>query len=214
MKGASLEWFSVQHWMAAYDANVAVGIVPMDAPLASFGGINRGKWPGQFQPASGTLFSYVMNNYWDTNYRAGQGGDFVFRYAIGSAAKLDGGALTHLAMEEMRPVELDYVVSQDKAGNPPRPLPATGDGFLETGGAGISLITWKAAEDRNGTILRLAETTGKSTETTVRLPHSQIAAAHLSSGVEDDEQALPLENNGVRLSFHPFEVLTVRLTGQ
>ena len=44
----------------------------------------------------------------------------MFRYAMTSAAKLDGGSLTHLAMEEMRPPELDYVVSQDKAGNPYR----------------------------------------------------------------------------------------------
>ncbi|HEY3940035.1 MAG TPA: polysaccharide lyase family protein [Bryobacteraceae bacterium] len=211
MKGGSLEWFSIQHWMAAYDTNVAVGIVPLDAPLASFGDINRGKWPGQFQPASGTLFSYVMNNYWDTNYRAGQGGNFTFRYAVTSAAKLDGGALTHLAIEEMRPLELDRVVSQDKAGNPPRPLPAAGESVLETTGAGTSLITWKAAEDGHGTILRLAETTGKPTETTVRLLRGNVKSANLCSGVEDQGKALPVENNGFRLSFHPFEVLTVRL---
>ncbi|MDQ2946995.1 MAG: glycosyl hydrolase-related protein, partial [Acidobacteriota bacterium] len=207
MKGASLEWFSIQHWMAAYDANVAVGIVPLDAPLASFGDINRGNWPETFQPASGTMFSYVMNNYWDTNYRAGQGGDFVFRYAMTSAAKLDGGALTHLGMEEMRPVELDYVVSQDKAVNPARPLPAAGEEFLETEGAGISLITWKAAEDGHGTILRLAETTGKPTDATLRFSHSRIAAANLCSGVEDDQHALSVENGTLHLSFSPFQVL-------
>ncbi len=214
MKGGSLEWFSIQHWMAAYDANLAVGVAPLDAPLASFGDINRGKWPEKFQPASGTLFSYLMNNYWDTNYRAGQGGDFFFRYAITSAAKLDGGALTHLAMEEMRPVELDYVVSQDKAGNPDRPLPATGAGFLETDGAGISLITWKAAEDGRGSILRLAETTGKPAETSVRLLHAKVASASLCSGVEEDRAALSLENaahNSFHLSFLPFQVLTVRI---
>jgi alpha-mannosidase len=211
MKGASLEWFSVQHWMAAYDSNVAVGVVPLDAPLASFGDINRGQWPEQFHPASGTLFSYVMNNYWDTNYRAGQSGEFVFRYAITSAAKLDGGALTHLGMEEMRPVELDYVVSQDKAGNPARPLPAAGEGFLETDGTGISLITWKVAEDANGTILRLAETTGKPTEAALRLSHSRIAAANICSGVEEDQHALPVKDGTIRLSFNPFQVQTVRV---
>ena len=116
MKGASLEWFNIQHWMAVSDSTFSLGVVPLDAPLANFGDINRGKWPETFQPATGTLFSYVMNNYWGTNYRAGQSGDFTFRYAITSAPKLDGAALTHLAMDEMRPVELDYVVSQDKAG--------------------------------------------------------------------------------------------------
>ncbi len=211
MKGGSLEWFSIQHWMAAYDSNVAVGVVPLDAPLASFGDINRGKWPEQFQPASGTLFSYVMNNYWTTNYRAGQDGDFVFRYAMTSAPKLNGGALTHLAMEEMRPVELDYVVSQDKAGNPARPLPAAGEGFLETDGAGLSLITWKAAEDGNGTILRLAETTGQPVEASIRLLHGKIKSASLCSGVEKRTAALSVENNGFHLSLKPFQVSTVRL---
>ena len=214
MRGAGLEWFSIQHWMAVHNSEVAVGIVPLDAPMASFGDINRGNWPAEFHPANGTLFSYVMNNYWDTNYRAGQSGDFVFRYAITSASKLDGGALTRLAMDEMRPVELDYVVSQDKTGNPPRPLPPSGEGFLQTEGTGISLITWKAAEDGNGSILRLAETTGKPTPATIRLPHSQITAASLCSGVEDDERSLPVEDGAVHLSFNKFEVLTVRVVTQ
>lgn len=212
MKGASLEWFSIQSWMAAYDSNAAVAVVPLDAPLASFGDINRGKWNAQFQPMSGTLFSYVMNNYWDTNYRAGQDGDFTFRYVMTSAAKLDGGALTHLAMEEMRPLEIDYVVSQDKAGNPIRPLPAEGQGFLDTDGLGISLITWKRAEDGNGAILRLAETTGKPTQSYVRLSHSRIVSASIASGVEDAQRALPVEGGAIRLSFKPFEVLTVRVS--
>ncbi len=126
MKGASLEWFNVQKWMASRDSNVAVGIVPVDAPLASFGDINRGLWPSEFQPKSSTMFSYVMNNYWDTNYRAAQGGEFVFRYVMTSAASLDPLALTRLGWESMRPVELNYVMDQDKVGNPPRPLPAAG----------------------------------------------------------------------------------------
>jgi len=94
MKGGSLEWFNIQQWMAVHDANLAVGIVPLDAPLASFGDINRGAWPGTFAPKSGTIFSYAMNNYWHTNYRAGQGGDFRFRYTLTSAPQLDGSALT------------------------------------------------------------------------------------------------------------------------
>lgn len=211
MQGAGVEWFSVQHWMAVHDANVVVGIVPIDAPMASFGDINRGEWPARFHPVSGTLFSYVMNNYWDTNYRAGQGGDFVFRYAFTSAQKLDGGALTHLGMEEMRPVEVDHVVNQDKAGDPERPLPSEGRGFLQTEGDGISLITWKPAEDGDGSILRLAETRGKATEAIVRLPHSQISSAYLCNGVEDNKAPLPIDGRSIHLSFKKFQVVTVRI---
>ncbi|HSU33225.1 MAG TPA: polysaccharide lyase family protein [Bryobacteraceae bacterium] len=211
MKGASLEWFNIQGWMAAHDSSVAVGIVPVDAPLASFGDINRGKWPGVFQPNTGTIFSYLMNNYWHTNYRAGQGGEFSFRYAMTSGSKLDGDALTHLGADEMRPAEVDHVVGQDKAGNPPRPLPPEGQGFLDIDNQHVLLSTWKKAEDNHGTILRLAETAGQPEEATVHFPHAEIASARLTSGVEDDEGSLPVQNNSVRVSLKPFEVVTVRV---
>ncbi len=103
-----------------------------------------------------------MNNYWHTNYRAGQGGDFTFRYAMTSAPQLEAAALTKLGLEEMRPAELDYVVSQDKPGDPPRPLPAEGTNFLNSDGDNVALVTWKEAEDGNGTILRLQEIAGKA----------------------------------------------------
>ncbi len=214
MKGGSLEWFNVQDWMSVHDPNLAVGIVPLDASLASFGDINRGKWPGEFHPKTGTIFSYAMNNYWHTNYRAGQGGEFTFRYALTSGPQLDGRALTRLALEEMRPAELDHVVSQDKAGNPVRPLPAEGEGFLETSAENVALVTWKRAEDGKGTILRLRETGGKPAETVVRFPHSNIASAQLCSGVEDNLRSVPVENNSLRISFQPFEVVTVRVQDQ
>ena len=210
MKGGSLEWFNVQQWMAVGDPNLVVGIVPLDTPLASFGDINRGKWPGEFKAATGTIFSYAMNNYWHTNYRAGQSGDFVFRYAVTSGPRLDGGGLTHLGFDEMRPAEVNYVVSQDKVGNPARPLAPTGTSFLTVGGDDIALVTWKKAQDGKGSILRLQETSGQPAQTTIMLPHTTLASANLCSGVEENLRSLPVQNNTIHLSFKPFEVLTVR----
>jgi hypothetical protein len=210
MKGGSLEWFNIQQWMAVRDPKLAVGIVPLDAPLASFGDINRGTWPGTFAPKSGTIFSYAMNNYWHTNYRAGQGGDFTFRYTLTSAPQLDGGALTKLGFEEMRPAELNYVVSQDKPGNPPRPLPGEGANFLDISGD-VALITWKEAENGEGTILRLQEISDKPTQAQISPPKGNISSARLCTSVEADIRNVPVENNAVRLTFQPFEVLTVRL---
>ncbi len=211
MKGGSLEWFNVQQWMAVSDAGTSVGIVPVDASLASFGDINRGQWPGDFQPKSSTLFSYVMNNYWHTNYRAGQGGTFVFRYVMTSANALNGGALTRLGLDAMRSAEINEVVGQDKTGNPPRPLPAEGRSFLQIQGDGIALSTWKLAEDHRGTILRLMETDGKNTEGVIHLPSAQVTAASLCSGVEDDLQPLATSGDQVTVSLKPFEVVTLRV---
>jgi len=211
MKGASLEWFNIQHWMAARDGEFTVGIVPLDAPLASFGDINRGVWPSEFHPKSSTIFSYVMNNYWDTNYRAAQGGEFTFRYAVTSSRSFEPQALGRLGWGEMRPVEVDHVVGQDKVGNPERPLPAEGASFLEIDQSGVVLVNWKVAEDGHGTILRLAETSGHETTATLHFPRLSIHSVNLCNGVEDNLHQLPSEGNVLRLSFRPHEVLTVRV---
>ncbi len=211
MKGASLEWFTVQKWMASHDSSLAVGIVPVDAPLASFGDINRGIWPADFEPKSSTLFSYVMNNYWDTNYRAAQGGDFVFRYVVTSSAALDPTALSRLGWESMRPVELDYVMGQDKVGNPPRPLPAEGASFLQTDNPAIGLIDWKTAEDGRGTILRFQEMAGRDTVASVTIPKAPVKSANLCNAVEDDKQPLQISGSSVSLNFHAHEIVTVRM---
>jgi hypothetical protein len=211
MKGASLEWFNVQHWMVSRDGQLTVGIVPVDAPLASFGDINRGAWPSEFKSRSSTIFSYVMNNYRDTNYRAAQGGEFTFRYVVTSTHDLDPQRLTRLGWESMRPVELDYVVGQDKVGNPERPLPAEGAGFLDIDKPNVALADWKNAEDGQGTILRLIETAGQQTAATLRFKTLEVKGAKLCNGVEDNVRSLSLSGNQLSLDLSPHEVLTVRV---
>ncbi len=212
LKGASLEWFSIQKWMAVHNSNQAVDIVPVDASLASFGDINRGEWPDEFHPKTATIFSYAMNNYWHTNYRAEQGGTFTFRYVMTSAARLEPAALTRLGWESMEAPSVDVVANQDKVGNPDEPLPAEGTSFLEVNAPNVALVTWKLAEDSKGTILRLQETAGQSSEVTVQLLHTNIHSASLCNSVEDNLHDLDVAGNKIHLAIHPHEVLTVRLT--
>ena len=212
LKGGSLEWFTIQDWMAVGDDSATVGIVPLDAPLASFGDINRGEWPGEFRPRSATVFSYAMNNYWHTNYRAAQGGEFTFRYVLTSAAGLDAAALTRLAAESMRPPEVNHVVGQDKPGNPERPLPAEGASFLDTDQANIVLETWKRAEDGDGAIIRLRETSGKPTAVRLRLRRGKIQSAWLANAVEDNLKSIPVgEDAALVVPVGAYAVTTVRI---
>jgi alpha-mannosidase len=68
--GAGHEWFSVQHWISVQRVGLSATVMPLDVPLATLGDINRGEWPTEFGQRPGSIFSYVMNNYWHTNYRA------------------------------------------------------------------------------------------------------------------------------------------------
>ena len=211
MKGASLEWFNIQKWMAVRDSGMAIAIVPLDASLASFGDINRGLWPSEFHPKTSTLFSYAMNNYWHTNYRAGQGGTFTFRYALTSAKDFDPAALSRFGWESMESPTMDSVINQDKVGNPDEPLPAEGTSFLGIDNPNVVLITWKLAEDGKGTILRLQEIAGRASEADIQFPHTKVQSANICSSVEDDIGPLEVRDNGLHVSFRPDEVVTVRI---
>jgi alpha-mannosidase len=152
-----------------------------------------------------------MNNYWDTNYRAAQGGEGVFRYVVTSGPAFEPQALSRLAWSHLKPVEINQVVGQDKVGNPPRPLPPEGASFLEIDQPNIVLLTWKRAEDAQGTILRLYETGGRDTEASLRFLRTAVHTAHLANGVEDNLSALAIDGSSLRVSFHPHEVVTLRV---
>ena len=190
MEGAGTEWFSVQNWMAVRDDHLTLAVVPVSAPLVALGDINRGDWPAEFQPKSATLFSYIMNNYWHTNFRASQGGEFVFRYVVTSGEDFRPEELTRLAWSARQPVLLDSIARRDQSGNPPRPLPAEGLSFLETDAANVALVNWKRAEAGEWTILRLLETAGRRTTASIRFPRFAIESAALTNAVEDDLRSL------------------------
>ena len=114
LPGAAREWFSLQNWAAVQSGDLTAALIPKDAELLTLGDIVRGKWPMELGPHRGTIFSYVMNNYWYTNYVAGQGGDFTFRYVITSGRNLEPGQLSRLGWEEMTLLETNEIIENDK----------------------------------------------------------------------------------------------------
>ena len=87
---ACKNWFSVQRWVDISNDRFGVTWSPVDAPLVEVGGItanligsqtNPDVWIQHLRPSQ-TIYSWVMNNHWHTNYRAEQEGPTVFRYAI------------------------------------------------------------------------------------------------------------------------------------
>ncbi len=210
--GAGHEWFSVQHWISAQQDGMSATLMPLDASLVTLGDINRGDWPTEFGKRTGTIFSYVMNNYWFTNYRAGQGGHFQFRYVLTSAPTTDATRLSRMGWEEMAPLETDEVTSQDKALNQARPLDGKQGSFLDVQDPSLLLETWKPAEDGNGTILRFLDLGGALRDITVRTPLLQIDQAWQTDAVERNGKPLSLAgSDGFHFTVHPHEILTVRL---
>jgi alpha-mannosidase len=83
-------WFSVQRWVDISNEKFGVTWCPVDAPLVELGGITANLIGSQTDPSvwiqhlspSQTIYSWVMNNHWHTNYRADQEGPTAFRFVI------------------------------------------------------------------------------------------------------------------------------------
>lgn len=211
LKGGSLEWFTVQHWAEVAAPAFDVGFVPVDAPLITLGDINRGSWPLRFTPISGAILSYAMNNYWFTNYRAMQGGDFTFRYAVTSGRHLTPSMLSRFGRSVMTPLEPGDVPDGTTSQSVEARFDAEPKSFLRTDAENVTVESWRVAADGRGTILQLLETGGGARPLHVTFPVFHPARAWTTDAAENDQQALPIRNDGLDLTLNAHEIRTLRI---
>jgi alpha-mannosidase len=206
LAGGSREWYLPTTWASVFNPQAVATVVPLDAPLTTFGDIVRAQWPAEFKPKSSTIFSWLMNNYWGTNFPAWQGGDFTFRYAITSGAGFDPAAATRFAWNALTPLERDDLsASQDGS-----TLPEQQASVLEIDPE-VTLLTWKPAEDGDGSILRIQESAGKSSSVNVRSKFLSFEKSWLCNLLEDNQSELPTQGDALAVPIQPFQVLTIRV---
>jgi hypothetical protein len=205
--GGSREWYTVNHWASVSGDGVSAAVIPRDAPLVAFGDFVRGNWPADFTPKSSGIFSWLMSNYWGTNFAPEQGGEFTFRYDIVSGAAFDGAELTRTGSSVMTPLEADHI----NAAFSPGALPATQGTILQIDNPNVVLSTWKRAEDGEGTILRFVEIAGKEESVRAGSPFLKITEAWDCSALEEKQTSLNVTNSSIELKLHPFEIKTIRL---
>ncbi len=205
LAGGSREWYAAQHWAAVHDNRGSNAVISVDAPIVAFGDIVRGAWPSEFSPKSSTIFSWLMSNYWSTNFIASQGGEDRFRYSIVSGAEFQPVALTRLGWEQMTPLESDSVAASSS------PMTTLPESFLTLDNKNIALTTWKRAEDGDGSIIRLVNLSGKDQTLALRTPQLQLQTVERCSLLEDCSDPITAEKGTFGLAIHPFEIVTLRL---
>jgi hypothetical protein len=82
LPGSCKNFFSLQSWADVSNADSGVTWASPDAPLIEIGSITAEQPWAQATASATTLYSYLMNNYWHTNYKADQEGPASFRYSI------------------------------------------------------------------------------------------------------------------------------------
>jgi hypothetical protein len=80
------DWQAAQAFARVQWPSGQIVVSSPEIPLFQFGAINTGKFQERLRVDRPHIFSWVMNNYWTTNFCASQEGEFRWSYSLTSAA--------------------------------------------------------------------------------------------------------------------------------
>jgi hypothetical protein len=204
--GGCRDWFAVQQWVTVHSDDTAVAWSAVDTPLITLCDMTPGEWLDHHDLPNGTIFAYAMNNYWFTNYKAGQDGEFTFRFSVTSDEKIAPDQASHFGASACEPMYATGVHQRRKATIQP-----ASQSFCEIEPANIKLMTAKPADDGRGVIIRLRETAGHDTDVTLNVGWQGMTRASRCDLVERDQQEINLDDGCVRLKLPAFSLVTIRL---
>ncbi len=209
MPCANRNWFGVEHWVDVRGNGFGVTWAPIEAPLVSLGGMYH-EWIKEIPRDKGWLFSYIMNNLWLCNFKAGQGGNLTFRYALTSnKGPLDRVAATRFGAQVSSPLPCTLLTGRSNG-----KLPEAQASFCTTQPDNVVIQTLKRAEDGRGIIVRLREVAGKPTAARVTFPLLGSVSARLTDLVERDGKPLVSRNGLVEVNVPANGWATVRIMRQ
>ena len=104
LPGSCKNFLSVQSWVDISNSDYGVTWATPNAPLIEIGSITAElPWMKSIEPSS-RIYSYVMNNYWHTNYKADQEGPLTFTYSMLPHAAFSGIDAVKFGTERRQPL--------------------------------------------------------------------------------------------------------------
>lgn len=217
--GSASDWQGVQNYITLKDGSDQMVFVSPEAPLVQLGDINLGKFARTWKPSSTSLFSWVLNNYWTTNFRAYQEGELKWSYRFVSLSDTFGNRPSQIGWGERIPI-LSRVFPATKDTLPQNskrysciPSMAT---FFGNVTQDVLLVDAYPAHDGKGIILQLREVTGKAQTIPVQLPIYSSKADFTSflkckSAIEVNVLEEPMGPDLETVTFKPFETKFLRM---
>ena len=118
LPGSCRDFIGVRSAIDVSNASLGITLVSVDAPLIELGAITDERqrdgraraWRTQVAPGT-SLYAYLFNNYWHTNYKADQAGPLGFRFVVRPHAPFDAQALRRLSDEQDFPLAVISAVA-------------------------------------------------------------------------------------------------------
>ena len=202
LPGSCRDFIGAHSAVDASGQTYGVSLVTLDAPLIQIGAItderqnDRGtrNWRDRTAPGT-TLYAYLLNNYWHTNYKADQQGPLSYRFVLRPHGAFDPVALRRFSAEQDSPL---LVFASDPAAPSLRaPFAVESASVLVSG-----LVP---ADDGRALLVRLYNPTDEPAGVTIR---PAIAGTRVMTVGAD---GVPVELTSGTLTVRPRATQTIRL---
>jgi alpha-mannosidase len=200
-KGANKNFFSVQRWVDISNLDYGVTWVTPDAPMLQFDPIKIAQPFGieyfrTFIDPGAYFHSWVMNNHWETNYKAYQEGEIRFRYVFQPySGPYDPVKAQHFGRDICQPlIALNGDPSAAFLGAP-----------LRVEGEGIVVTSIRPSRDGNALMVRLFNV-ADTRQTAVLNWNRQVGTTYISNPMEKILKPAPKQ-----IEMDRFEVVTLKV---
>lgn len=200
--GTSSDWQAAQAFAAAQSPASQIVLSSPEIPLFQFGGINTGKFQRNIRIDKPHIFSWVMNNYWTTNFCASQEGEFRWSYAITSSTDTTTAFATRFGWSRRMPL----LARVNPGGGAARPLDRKS--ILPFDKSNLLMVAARPAANGQGVILHLREVDGKPARLTVSDWQAAGRPIHATPVNALEE---PLDPAQAVIEFRPWQTHFVRV---
>lgn len=212
LPGGCKEWLPLQTGVLVEHPGATALISSPDIPLFCVGDVVRGRWPKQLRLRGNRVLSYVLNNYWHTNYKASQGGPISFRYRLTSDRSIAPDRAFRLGWAARQGLYAQRMSYQDFRDTRATYAQPGGGTLAQIGPEQIALSALKRARWADGWIVRVHEIGGAARTATIAFPGQAIARAWITDLLERDGDEIAVGPDGtVRIEVAAWSLATVRV---
>jgi len=210
LDGSATDWQGIQNFVFLKDREFGVTFVSPEIPIVQLGDINLGKFSPTVKKPLPVIYSWVLNNYWTTNFLAKQDGELKWTYVITSGKDIGRDAASRFAWGCRVPVLNRVLPATGKGNKAPAELALMGS--IPANLLLVNAMPWGS----NGVVFQLRETAG----TGARLDPRALINGKMTSAVRNPEKIKAFRVNvlgenlnglGEEMQVKAFETVFIKL---
>ena len=210
--GSARHMRAIRHWASLSTGLSKIVWVTNEAPLVQFGNLHLpyAPFPTTLEPEGDdvtTIYSWILNNIWDTNFPSTQQGEMRFRYAVATAASGEDDTPARQTAAGVTMPFVALVVRPSAASH----FPARGS-FCRVSRPDVEVVSLAQSRRGRDLVALLQSHAGEPIEVDVRFPLMTVARAWKGTHLERHLREVPVEGEAIRLTIGPGELSALALS--